>query len=166
MLTYTVGITADPRAKPDVLALNVLETLHIGLYSGNSPEEGQPGHVPYQQGLLNATSFLRRLNAERIRDLIIVFDTTVVTKSETEFLTYLRGMRNDFEDVILNGQFPSLRSIVMDVGAIGDAIPIWTAQVKECFPLIAARDLLRVMEHISSRSVRNVSCLYSDVEFK
>ena len=150
-LTSTIGIIADPRAKPDVLALNVLETLHIDLHSEYPPEEGQPGHVPYQQGLVNATAFLRRLNAERLRDLILVFDIVVIARSETHFLTYLRGMRNDFEDVVLNGQFPSLRSIVMDVGAIGDAIPIWTAQVKECFPLIAPRGLLRVMEHISSR---------------
>ena len=142
---------ADPRVKPDVLALNVLETLHIELQSENPPEEGEPGHVPYQQGLVNATAFLRRLNAERIRDLILVFDTEVITKSETDFLTYLRGMRNDFEDVILHGQFPLLRSIAVDVGAIGDEIPIWTAQVGECFPLIAARGLLRVMEHINSR---------------
>ena len=151
LLTYTIGITADPNVKPDVLALNALETLHIDLHSECPPEEGQPGHVPYQQGLVNATAFLRRLNAERLRDLILVFDTGVITRSETDLLTYLRGMRNDFEDVILNGQFPSLRSIIVGVGAIGDAIPIWTAQVKECFPLIAARGLLRVMEHISSR---------------
>ena len=128
--------------------MSALETLQIDLHSKRRRDEGDPGYVSYKQGLANTTTFLRRLEAKRVRALVLMFDIEEVSKSETDFLAYLRDIRSELEDIVLKGHFPLLRSIVVDVGTTGEAIPMWTARMEACFPLIMQRGLLRVMEHI------------------
>ena len=121
------------------------------MHSERPRDEEKSGYVPYRQGVINVTTFLRRLDARQIHSLTLIFDVNEIAKSESDFLTYLKDIRNEFEDIVLKGHFPSLHTIMVDVGATKDAIPIWASRFGECFPMITQRNMLRVIEHIVSR---------------
>ncbi|RPD61242.1 hypothetical protein L227DRAFT_562797 [Lentinus tigrinus ALCF2SS1-6] len=132
-----------PEGIGDLISLRTMEVLHLELQHSLTLARTL---LLYDKIIAAVPRLLLRLDSPSLRDIYIQFDTATVYESPETFLGHIESIGDAVEEIVLASHFPRLEKITLDVGTAEEDVEWWEMRFLECFPRLAAKDVLHIVQ--------------------